>query len=249
MMQVNPSDTHLRLHLKDRDPDDGMTAIAYDKGYFFLRLLEETLGRSTFDAFLKEYFTGHAFQVMDTDSFLAYLDDNLLTTEELRETVRVKDWVDGAGLPDNCPEVSSPRIDKVDQTLQAWINGSVSTTALPWNDWLYQERYRFLSNIPDGTKAARMAELDATWQINSTGNNEVLFAWLEQCIRSDHAPAYPRLERFLVEVGRRKFLTPLYLAMVETDQKDMALRIYGLARGHYHSVSTGTMDGLLGWTE
>ena len=94
-----------------------------------------------------------------------------------------------------------------------------------------------------------MAELDATWQINSTGNNEVLFAWLEQCIRSDHAPAYPRLERFLVEVGRRKFLTPLYLAMVETDQKDMALRIYGLARGHYHSVSTGTMDGLLGWTE
>lgn len=249
MMEVNPSDTHLRLHLKDRDPDDGMTAIAYDKGYFFLRLLEETVGRSAFDAFLKEYFTGHAFQVMDTDSFLAYLDDNLLTTEKLRETVRVKDWVDGAGLPDNCPEVSSPRIDKVDQTLQAWINGSVATAALPWNDWLYQERYRFLSNLPDGTEAARMGELDATWDINSTGNNEVLFAWLEQCIRSGHAPAYPRLERFLVEVGRRKFLTPLYLAMVETDQKDMALRIYGLARGHYHSVSTGTMDELLGWTE
>ena len=157
MMEVNPHDTHLRLHLKDRDPDDGMTAIAYDKGYFFLRLLEETVGRSAFDAFLKEYFTGHAFQVMDTDSFLAYLDDNLLTTEKLRETVRVKHWVDGAGLPDNCPEVSSPRIDKVDQTLQAWMNGSVATSALPWNDWLYQERYRFLSNLPNGTEAERMA--------------------------------------------------------------------------------------------
>lgn len=67
-------------------------------------------------------------------------------------------------------------------------------------------------------------------------------------------PKWPRSclsppERFLVEVGRRKFLTPLYLAMMETDQKNMALRIYGLARGHYHSVSTGTMDELLGWTE
>ena len=61
-----------------------MTAIAYDKGYFFLRLLEETVGRPAFDDFLKTYFTSHAFQVMDTDSFLAYLDDNLLTTEALR---------------------------------------------------------------------------------------------------------------------------------------------------------------------
>ena len=35
IMDVNPNDTHLRLHLQGRDPDDGMTAIAYDKGYFF----------------------------------------------------------------------------------------------------------------------------------------------------------------------------------------------------------------------
>jgi aminopeptidase N len=247
IMDVNPNDTHLRLHLQDRDPDDGMTAIAYDKGYFFLRLLEETVGREAFDAFLKSYFTTHAFSVMDTDTFLAYLNDHLLTTEALRNAVNVAAWVDGAGLPENCPSVRSERIERVDATLEGWLQGDVATGDLPWEGWLYQERYRFLSNLPDDIDAARLTELDATWHINDTGNNEVLFAWLEQSIRSKHTEAYDRLRSFLIKVGRRKFLTPLYRAMLETDQRDLALSIYGEARGNYHSVSTGTMDELLGW--
>jgi aminopeptidase N len=249
ILDVNPNDTHLRLHLKDRDPDDGMTAIAYDKGYFFLRLLEETVGRDRFDAFLKEYFETHAFQVMDTDQFLAYLDATLLTTDDLRASVNVAAWVDGQGLPDNCPKVSSSRIERVDATLQGWVDSSVASADLPWESWMYQERYRFLSNLPDDTKAARLAELDAAWGINDTGNNEVLFAWLEQAIRSHHEPSYGRLRSFLVNVGRRKFLTPLYKALVESGQKALALDIYREARGNYHSVATGTMDELLGWGE
>jgi hypothetical protein len=114
---------------------------------------------------------------------------------------------------------------------------------------MYQERYRFLSNLPDNTSSERLAELDQAWSINATGNNEVLFAWLEQAVRSQHEPAYDRLRTFLVNVGRRKFLTPLYRAMLESDQRDLALDIYGQARGNYHSVATGTMDDLLGWSE
>ena len=72
---------------------------------------------------------------------------------------------------------------------------------------------------------------------------------MEQSIRSSYTPTYPRLEAFLIEVGRRKFLTPLYRAMKETDQMDMALDIYSKARPGYHSVATGTMDALLDWNE
>ena len=37
-----------------RDPDDGMNDIAYEKGALFLRTLEETVGRESFDRFLAE---------------------------------------------------------------------------------------------------------------------------------------------------------------------------------------------------
>ena len=244
---LNPDDTHLKLHLAGRDPDDGMTAIAYDKGYFFLRLMEETVGRERFDAWLSDYFEAYAFKGMDTERFVEYLDRTLLSNPEDKAAVRLDDWIYGPGLPDNCPKVSSPRIERVDAALTDWESGNTATADLPWEEWIYQERYRFLSNIADDTPAERMAELDATWGIGSTGNNEVLFAWMEQAIRSDYSPSYPRMEQFLVEVGRRKFLTPLYRAMKETGKMDMALDIYGKARPGYHSVATGTMDALLDW--
>ena len=245
IMDTNPDDTHLKLHLQNRNPDDGMTAIAYDKGYFFIRLIEETVGREGFDAFLKAYFTEHAFTVMDTDRFITYLKENLLNTEDRLMAVNLDAWIFGAGLPENCPEVRSERIEQVDANLTAWEANQIGTEELPWADWVYQERYRFLSNLDDSTSAVRMKELDLAWSISSTGNNEVLFAWLEQSIRSTYSPSYDRLENFLINVGRRKFLTPLYRAMIETDQKEMALAIYKQARPNYHSVATGTMDELL----
>ena len=52
-----------------------------------------------------------------------------------------------------------------------------------------------------------------------------------------------------MEIGRRKLLTPLYRAMVDTEQKALADVIYANARPNYHSVSTGTMDELLAWSE
>ena len=45
------ADTKLKLNLEGRNPDDGVTDIAYNKGYFFLRLLEETYGREKIDVF------------------------------------------------------------------------------------------------------------------------------------------------------------------------------------------------------
>ena len=254
IMDLNPDDTHLKLHLKNRDPDDGMTAIAYDKGYFFLRLLEEKVGRKTFDAFLKEYFASHAFEVMDTESFIAYLERTLLLEpalngEPLAEQIQLDAWIYGKGLPENCPKVSSERIERVDASLNEWVAGRLATKDLPWAEWVYQEKYRFLSNLPDTTSASRMAAMDQQWEISQTGNNEVLFAWLEQSIHSRYQTAYPRLEKFLVSIGRRKYLTPLYRAMKETGQLEMGMDIYRKARPNYHSVATGTMDPLLGFNE
>ena len=239
-----PEDTKLRLSLEGRNPDDGLTAIPYDKGYFFLRLIEETVGRDKWDAFLKEYFTSHAFQVMDTDNFLAYLNENLLTGD-LKGSVNIDDWVFGVGIPANIPVVDSDRIAKVDTLTMQWNKQVVNNNDIPWNDWVYQEKNRFVSGIADDCGADRMATLDAQFSITESGNNEVLFSWLEKSIHNSYEPAYDRLESFLVTVGRRKFLTPLYRAMKETGKVQMANDIYDKARPNYHLVARETMDALL----
>jgi aminopeptidase N len=58
----NPEDTQLKLELEGRSPDDGMTSIAYVKGAFFLKTLEQKVGRKRMDVFLQNYFKDFAFQ-------------------------------------------------------------------------------------------------------------------------------------------------------------------------------------------
>jgi len=54
------------------------------------------------------------------------------------------------------------------------------------------------------------------------------------------------LKIFLSTVGRRKFLIPLYHAMVDTPSMlKMAQEIYKADRKNYHSVSTKTIDAMM----
>jgi leukotriene-A4 hydrolase len=241
---AHPEDTKLKLALDGRSPDDGMTDIAYNKGYFFLRLIEETVGREKFDKFLKEYFTSHSFQVMDTEAFLTYLRANLVDAETEKK-INIEAWVYGEGLPANIPQVNSGQLEAVDKIRSSWEAKTTATSAIPWATWTYQERYRFISNFSDKLGADRMTELDKAFQISDTGNNEVLFAWLEKSIRKNYTPAYDKLEKFLMSVGRRKFVAPLFVAMVDTKQVEMAKKIYKEARAGYHAVTVGTVDELL----
>jgi aminopeptidase N len=80
-------DTKLKLALEKRDPDEGVTDIAYNKGYFFLRLFEEKYGREKFDAFVKNHFSSNAFKSVDTDEFVTeiktfYKDSFNITLED-----------------------------------------------------------------------------------------------------------------------------------------------------------------------
>jgi hypothetical protein len=92
-----------------------------------------------------------------------------------------------------------------------------------------------------------MQELDNQLMLTASGNSEIIAAWMEHAIRNDYKPAYQKLEQFLVSVGRRKFLVPLYEEMIKTEKgTQMALEIYEKARPNYHFVSVSTLDKKLG---
>jgi hypothetical protein len=78
-----------------------------------------------------------------------------------------------------------------------------------------------------------MAELDRVFSFTRTGNSEILDEWLIMAVRNGYQPAYPRLEEFLISVGRRKYIKPLYEEMVKTpDGRARAEAIYKKAARH-----------------
>jgi len=238
-------DTKLKLNLCNRNPDDGMTQIAYEKGAFFLRLLEEQGGREKFDAFLKNYFTKHQFQVMTTEMFLAYLDKEFIKKYNLN--INVNEWVYEKGIPANISKVYSDKFLLVDKAIEGY-NASNSIDKIPYSTWSTHERIHFLRHLPKVMDTDKMKVLDKAFGLTASGNSEILTEWLKLCVANKYSDAYPKLEEFLVNVGRRKFLKPLYAELVKTDEgKQMALDIYKKARPNYHSVATSTMDAMLNW--
>ena len=243
----NAVDTHLKLALAGRNPDDGMTSIAYDKGYLFLRSQEELVGREKFDVFLKDYFTSNAFKVMTTEEFILQLEDKLYRANEIdMDRENVEAWIYGPGLPADAPQPSSDKFDLVTQQMTAFISGT-SAAELTTDNWSSHEWLHFVRAISEDLSVEKMAELDEAFGFTKSGNSEVLAAWLEQSISRQYTPAYARLEEFLINTGRRKFLMPLYKALILTDEgKEMAKAIYAKARPNYHFVSYDSIDELLG---
>jgi leukotriene-A4 hydrolase len=248
MKELQPRDQVLHVDLRGRHPDEGFSGIPYEKGALFLRRLEEVFGRKTFDSFLARYFDAHAFQSITTAEFEAYLRRGLFADHpDLAAQVDVRRWLYEPGLPADAPRPRSAELERVDAQVARWTAGEPAE-ALDTSGWVTQQWLRFLNGLPDTLDPARMAELDRAFQFTASGNSEILAQWLELSIRHGYRAADERLEGFLMNVGRRKFLKPLYTELAKSeDGKRRALEIYARARPRYHSVSTGTIDKILGW--
>jgi len=238
------TDTHLYLELDGRDPDDGLTDVAYEKGRFFLQTTESIVGRERFDSFLRTYFTVNKFKPMNTERFINYLSDHLLTDEESVD-LGADEWIYEPGLPHNCPEPYSQELDKVESSLAKYNNGRISadkinTEGYTTHHWLYF--LRGLRNL----NLEKMEELDAAFSFTETGNSEIACDWFKHVVEQSYKPAYPAMASFLERVGRRKFLTPIYSRLASTpENKAWAREVYAKARPGYHSVSYITIDGIL----
>lgn len=240
-------DTRLALELGSRDPDEGSSDIAYEKGSLFLRSLEAVVGREKWDAFLKAYFDRNAFKPTTSEDFVAQLESELIRGDAaLGEKLQYKQWIYEPGVPSNAAYAKPTLFAKIEDAAKAWNGGKIQAAELPYASWSTHERLHFLHELPKPLPTAKMAELDQALGLSKTGNSEVLFAWLEHVIASKYEPGYPALRGFLVGMGRMKFLRPLYLALSkDPEQKKLAESIYAEARPGYHPLAVELIDAVL----
>ena len=181
---------------------------------------------------------------MDTEAFVTYINNNLLNSQpKLKEKIRLEEWIYSSGIPDNCPKVNSIKFDAVEGAIKSFIKGyplvNIKTQGWSSHEWLH-----FLRHLPEDLDRNDLQKLDQAFGFTSSGNSEVLNAWFQLTIPSGYMQADKDLEGFLLTVGRRKFLKPLYEALYKKDP-EKAKKIYKKARDNYHTVTIQTLDAIV----
>jgi leukotriene-A4 hydrolase len=238
-----------RQALLTKDADDSAKAytdeaLAYPKGAWFLRTLEQRVGRAVFDPFLRGWFDQHAFQSVNTAQFIDYLRKNLLAGHpEVMSEAELDEWLHGAGIPASAKHAASSRLAALDKTRDAWLKGELATAQLTTTQWTAIEWMKFLNDIDGKASAAQLKELDAKFGLANTGNNEVAFRFYRASAKAGNRDIRAPLRAFLLSVGRQRFVVPLYAALLKNpDDKAWAIAVFKEARPRYHPATQASVD-------
>lgn len=240
----NNPDTRLKVETQGKNPDDAISAIPYDKGFAFLQVVEDAVGRDRFDIFLRKYFDAYAFKSVTTPEFKAFFDKHLIAGDEkLAQKIDYDSWVHGAGIPKNALQSVSDKFKRVDSLQQSWRNTGVKGLAQQIRST--HERRHFIDNLPNDLTVAEMKALDAEFEFTKKGNFIIRRQWFVQAIKHGYTEPNPAIEQFLLTSSRTASVEMLYKQMVQTPQgKVWAIKIFEQARPGYHGTTVQTIQKL-----
>ncbi|MBK7857479.1 MAG: M1 family metallopeptidase [Archangiaceae bacterium] len=231
--EKQPGLTHLRTKLDGIDPDEAFSQVPYQKGYLFLKTLEQAAGRERFDALLKTWLKTHRFKAATTDDFtdlVEKLEPGLLAK------VDAKAWLDAPGLPQNSWAPQSSRLAAVRAQLGRMPEQTEGWTPAEWQLWLEAT----------GRPFQHCAELDARYHLTEVKNPEVLVSWLTLAAESGYAAVLPRIDQVVSHFGRMKYLKPLYRALAANPQwLPRARALYEKLHRQYHPIAQQVIGAIV----
>ncbi len=227
--------------------DDSLSDVAYDKGSWFLRTLEQRFGRDDFDAYLKGYFKHFAWRSITTEQMLDYMKPNLIEKYPGKMSwAEVHEWVFGTGIPKDAPLPDSPRFEAIDQERNDFLAGTLAADQLDAKSWNTQEWMYFLDRLPDTPPLDRMQQLDAAWHLTGTPNAEIGMRWYSHAIAAGDKAVWPAAAEHMTRIGRIYLTTPLYKALVKTPEGlAYAEQVYAKAKPGYHPLTQKVVEGII----
>ncbi len=234
--------THLETDLSGTDPDEVYSVVPYEKGFLFVSLLEQTVGRERFDQFIRSYIDTFGFTSISTEEFESFLESTL---PGVQQKINAKKWIQGPGIPKNSPTFKSDELTTTQALAKGWSQGSRPTKE-DTDNWSAELWQIYLQGLPKKLDIDECEWLETTFDLSDTKNVEILSSWLTIAATSSYEPAFKRIDTFLGSMGRMKFLKPLYKALYNNkNTKDQARTIFTKHAESYHPIAKAGLEQLL----
>lgn len=244
LTQLPPADARLQPDFTGRDPDEAFHQVPYVKGQLLLNTLAQHFGQDKFDRFLRHYFASFAFQSINTAAFVKFFSEELNQNQSF-STASLDKWLHQPGLSDEILLPASDAFSRIHANQQQWLRGETSLNMLATSHWSVHEWLHFIEILPRKLSPQQLNELEMAFSLSQSSNAEIFTAWAKLVIPLNHQQIIQPLRQFLLNVGRQKFIVPLYTELKANPQwRSWAAQVYREARPGYHPLAQQQLDKL-----
>lgn len=242
----HPELTCLCPKLFSVDPDDAFSSVPYEKGFNLLYYLETLLGGpNVFEPYVKAHFDKFAHTSITTQKFKDFLYWYFMKPEFDGEKVKLLDsvdwtnWFSGVGMPKQSNHFDQTLSQACEKLADVWTSGSDSVSPSDLDSFSPSQKMSFLdillSRTPmDHNRIKKMGDL---YKFNGFKNCEIRFRWQYLCLKAEYEPIFPEVTKFVVEIGRMKYVRPLYKALFKCKNgKKLAVDTFLANKSFYHSI-------------
>lgn len=239
--------TTLVLDIKDQDPDDSYSIVAYEKGFALLHALERRVGIAEFESFFQAYVSHFASRTLTSDDFKEFFLNYFKGSDKIRG-FDWDAWFYQPGMPPELPELDQSMAKACQDLARRWIESDCDNRSLSSANeiegWSSPQITCFLDAILVASsskpfKRSTVQNLNSIYHFSESRNAEILFRYCMLAIPSEDADILPVATRFITTQGRMKFVRPLYRALHQSKMgRQLAVDTFLSNKEFYHPIAT-----------
>nr|POE54493.1 leukotriene a-4 hydrolase like [Quercus suber] len=246
--------TKLIPDLKGKDPDDAFSSIPYEKGFVLLYTLEKLVGIAKWNKFIPHYFTTFKERSVDSYEFKATLLDFFSADADASKQLAQVDWDTwfyAPGFPPK-PAFNTELADECYELAAKWeaLNSGATTFTPSGEDIAHftaNQSVVFLEklqSLPTPLSGTLIDVMGKTYAYDASRNVELVSRYLTLGLRARHKPVYEATARVVGEVGRMKFVRPLYQGLLECDGR-LARATFEQHKDFYHPICREMVEKMM----
>ncbi|GAM88333.1 hypothetical protein ANO11243_063660 [Dothideomycetidae sp. 11243] len=243
--------TKLITDLKGKDPDDAFSSIPYEKGFTFLYYLEKLVGKEKWDKFIPHYFKTYERKSLDSYEFKATLLDFFSSDKDASKKLNDIDWDKwfyAPGFPEK-PHFDTSLVDVCYALADKWEH--LSKGSSDWqpkksdlDGWMANQSVVFLEKLQSFNKPLSeelVEKLGSTYDFASSHNVELVSRYFVIGLKAHAKKIYEPTAKLLGQVGRMKFVRPLYRGLKACDE-EFAKKTFQEHKDFYHPICRAMVE-------
>ncbi|EXJ56431.1 leukotriene A-4 hydrolase [Cladophialophora yegresii CBS 114405] len=241
--------TKLVIDLKGEDPDDAFSSIPYEKGFNFLYYIEKLISKDEFDKFIPHYFETWRGKSLDSYDFKATLLDFFSHNDTVSEKLASIDWDTwfyAPGFPPK-PDFDTSLVDQCYALAAQWEkfthnqNPDFGPSKFDIDGWSANQIVVFLEKLlsfAEKLPQPHVNYMGFIYSLKETRNVEISARYYQIAMKANDWTIKDFVVKLLGEVGRMKFVRPLYRGLMKMDYQ-LAVETFEKNKDFYHPICRG----------